>query len=152
MRKFLVVTMSVVTMLMCAGCGSEEAKVNSGKFSMGTVAQSLEADSESTVDDTAIFEDSKEDIMFVPYITLDTEEKTFMLCVDSMDSYLPYGTYTIKDDVLTATTDDGLYTYKFKIVDKDCLEFIEKGSSDISYVDEGLSVNVEDGVVFGAAQ
>lgn len=148
MRKLLVVAISAVVVWMCAGCGSE-AKVESGKFTMGTVDESIEAKSDSTVDDAALFQDSEEDIMFVPYLTLDAEENTFVFCVDCLGSYLPYGSYTIKDDVLTATTDDGLYTYKFKVVDGKRLEFMEEGSSEISYVEEGLSVNVRDGVVFG---
>ena len=84
-----------------------------------------------------------------PLNELDTEEQTFMFCMDSLGSYIPYGQYKIKDDILTATTDDGMYTYKFKIVGENSLEFMEEGSSKVSYVNKGVSVNVEDGVVFG---
>lgn len=146
MRKFFIVTAAVVTMLMGVGCGNKEEAVSSGRYAMGTVKGSVEASSDMSMDSVA---DSEDDIMFIPYITLDTEEKTFMFSMDSMGSDIPFGEYTIKGDVLTATTDDGKYTYKFKIVDKTHLEYMEEGSSPIGYIEEGISVNAEDGVLFG---
>lgn len=81
-------------------------------------------------------------------LTINEENGTFQFSYDVLSSYLPYGTYEINGTVLTATTKDGKYKYRFQIIDEDTLKFIEKGSADVSLIDDGFGVQIEDGTEF----
>lgn len=78
---------------------------------------------------------SEEDI-FSPYITFDLHKNRFTLVCDPLSSYLNTGTIEL-DGKITATTDDGKYTYIFEVVDNDTIRFVQKGSSDIASRLEG---------------
>lgn len=88
----------------------------------------------------------------VPTLTLDEKNKIFTFPYDLLSSYLPYGTYEIENDLLTATTEDGEYTYLFKIKDENTLEFIEDGSSEIKFIDNNTDVEIYDGAQFRKAE
>lgn len=68
-------------------------------------------------------------------LTLNEKKQTFQLSIPSVRS-LPYGNYTIKDDVLTCKSYDDTMVFRFQIVDDNTLKFIEKGSTP-SIVDGG---------------
>lgn len=68
-------------------------------------------------------------------LTLNEKKQTFQLSLPQ-SKQLPYGSYTIKDDVLTCTTYDDTMVFRFKVVDDNTLKFIEKGSTK-SIVDGG---------------
>ncbi len=87
-------------------------------------------------------------VVGLPGIVFDTENKKFHFFYDALSSYLSYGSYVIEDGLLIATTDDGLYIYKFKI-DGDNLVFVREGSSSVRVTDsEFLGYSIEDGSVF----
>lgn len=46
-----------------------------------------------------------------------SENDSFTFTFSMLSSYVGYGQYTVKDDVLTLQTDDGQYHYTFKMVD-----------------------------------
>lgn len=88
------------------------------------------------------------DAIGLPNIVLDTTNKKFHFFYDALSSYMNVGSYVIEDDMMIATTDDGLYTYKFK-VDGDNLVFVKVGSSSVRIIDsEILGYTIEDGSVF----
>jgi len=91
---------------------------------------------------------SEDDELFLPGLSLDRKEKTFSFGYDILSSYLSCGTYEIKDDVLTAVTDDGIYHYRFKVIDDDTLEFMQEGSSEVKLINEEMGIAVEDGAIF----
>ncbi len=74
----------------------------------------------------------------------------FQFMYSLLSSYLPLGTYTLDDEKLILKTDDGLYTYTFK-VDGDTFIFDQKNSSPIPTYKSGEGetlVAVPDGAVF----
>lgn len=91
---------------------------------------------------------SEEEEMFLPGLGLDREEETFSFGFDLLSSYLSCGTYEIKDDVLTAVTNDGMYRYRFKVIDENTLEFMQEGSSEVKLINEDMGIAVKDGAIF----
>ena len=91
---------------------------------------------------------SEEEEMFLPGLGLDREEETFSFGFDLLSSYLSCGTYEIEDDVLTAVTDDGMYHYRFKVIDENTLEFMQEGSSEVKLINEDMGIAVKDGAIF----
>lgn len=93
----------------------------------------------------------QEEYLSIPYLSLDTNGG-FIFSYDSLSSYLPYGSYEIKGDILTASTEDGQYQYRFTIADSSSLIFNAQQSSEIAAItDEKLSkINapITDGAVF----
>lgn len=85
--------------------------------------------------------------LFVPGLTIG-EGSSFTFSYDLASSYMPYGTYEIKEDILTASTSDGLYQYRFKIKEDDTLVFLEEGSSKVKLTDDNLGIAVLDGSEF----
>lgn len=107
-------------------------------------------DTSSVVSGTYVMEveqENKEEILF-PLFSIDTEKNEFSFCYDILSSYVPIGTYEIKENLLTATTNDNQYHYVFKIVDNNTLSFVEEASSEIKVVDTNLSVVPQDGTIF----
>lgn len=90
----------------------------------------------------------KEDEKIAPVITINTDKKEFMFSYDVLSSYLNIGTYEVKDNVLTATTQDEKYHYVFHIVDENTLSFIEQESSEITIFDNHFGVVPQDGAIF----
>lgn len=70
-------------------------------------------------------------------------EKDIVFIHDLLSSYLPYGTYSINEDILTMTTDDDQYTYIFQI-DGDSLIFQKNESSAIKRVNDAFGTLVAD--------
>jgi hypothetical protein len=75
--------------------------------------------------------------------TINIESNNFSFSYDLLSSYFPHGTYTLKDDILTMTTDDQMYHYSFK-VEKDTLIFQKEKSSEIKLTDQTMGVKVAD--------
>ena len=75
---------------------------------------------------------------------------TFTLLYDHLSSYCTIGKWGFKNKKVIATTDDGKYEYVFDVVDNDTLEFVQKGSSTITYIDEDINFNppIADGSKF----
>lgn len=65
---------------------------------------------------------------FSPRITFDLHKYRFTFDYNPLSSYLNTGTIEL-DGRITATTDDGKYTYIFEVVDNDTIRFVQKGSS-----------------------
>lgn len=81
-------------------------------------------------------------------LTLDESLGTFSLMYDPLSSYIASGPYTIKDNIITATTLDKLYTYKFYIVNDIKIKFIKEGSSSTSLIDSSFGTALVDGMTF----
>lgn len=86
--------------------------------------------------------------LIVPSLTLDAEAGTFLFFYDGFSSYLPVGTYAQDGTVLRCVTDDGRYTYLFRVVNETTLAFIADGSADVSLIDKGSGAPVVEGSVF----
>ena len=61
----------------------------------------------------------------VSTLRLYNDTKRFTFSESAISSYLGYGSYMVENEELILKTDDGLYTYKFEIVD-DSLLYQEK--------------------------
>lgn len=61
-------------------------------------------------------------------LTLQENNKTFQIVINNKKN-VPYGHYTIEDDVMTMKTLDGEYVFRFTVVDDTELDFIADGSS-----------------------
>ncbi|MDE6759952.1 MAG: M56 family metallopeptidase [Lachnospiraceae bacterium] len=85
--------------------------------------------------------------LFVPCLAIG-KDSSFTFSYDLASSYMPYGTYEIKGDVLTASTSDGLYQYQFKLKEDGTLVFLAKGSSEVKLFDDNLGIAVLDGSEF----
>lgn len=85
--------------------------------------------------------------LFVPGLTIG-KNNSFTFSYDLASSYMPYGTYEINGDVLTASTSDGLYQYQFKVKEDGTLIFLEEGSSEVKLFDDNLGIAVLDGSEF----
>lgn len=84
------------------------------------------------------------DSTFVPSINLDMKNKKFTFSYNPLSSYLPTGTVTQKGGELIMTTDNGKYTYTFKIVNTNMLRFLKNKSSSVEPTDTNFVVQVED--------
>ena len=85
-----------------------------------------------------------------PYINLKTDN-SFHFFVSPLSSYLCVGTYTLDEEKLTLKTDDGLYTYVFK-VDGENFVFDAENSSEIPKFKPSADAEplppISDGAVF----
>ena len=81
-------------------------------------------------------------------LVIDSEKNRFTFNFDSLSSYFSEGPYSIKEGVLTATTEDGRFVYLFKLIDSETLAFIETGSTKIRVLDERFGEAVNDGMRF----
>ena len=87
---------------------------------------------------------TESDSILKPSVTL-LEGNRFTFTFSAVSSYLGRGTYKIQDGVLVLNTDDGDYTYTFKIEGEnmDRLIFDAENSSEMIHFG-----NFEDGAVF----
>lgn len=83
---------------------------------------------------------SENEKTFSPTITFDTKEKSFEFVYDPLSAYLNYGTYSIEEDKVIATTSDGKYTYTFKIIDDTIISFMEEESDTVETIDGVIAV------------
>ncbi len=82
-----------------------------------------------------------------PFLAVDTEQKTFIFLYDMALTTLPFGSYTVEDGVLIATTDTQ-QTYRFQIQDENTLVFLADGSADVQSTGGDGTTTVTDGSVF----
>lgn len=75
-----------------------------------------------------------------PTISFDLKENTFSFNFDVLSSYANIGAIKISDGNVVGKTDDGKYTYTFKIVDNDTIKFVESKSSDTKTVEGKTAV------------
>lgn len=78
----------------------------------------------------------------------DPKKGRFSFSYDVLSSYMPYGTYEIKDGKLICSTDDGLYHYVFKIGEDNTMIFMADLSSSIELINDKFGELVTDGAVF----
>ena len=97
---------------------------------------------------TYVMEIEQEDITIVPTVSINTKQKEFSFSYDALSSYYTFGTYEMKDNILTTTTSDEKYHYVFEIVDENTLSFVEESSSEITVFDSRFSVVPQDGAIF----
>lgn len=76
------------------------------------------------------------------------DESSFSFSYDPFSSYLAFGWYGIKDDILTAKTGDGLYEYHFSVSEDGELTFLEEESSKVISSHTVGIVPVTDGARF----
>lgn len=74
-------------------------------------------------------------------------DKDISFIYDGLSSYLPNGTYTVKDGILTMITDDGKYKYVFQ-VERDKLVFQKNESSNVNLIDDRVGIKITDNAVF----
>ena len=122
MRKLLILLLC----LTLAACASHPVAPRGGHYHMSAPPETL----------------------IVPSLTLDAEAGTFLFFYDGFSSYLPVGAYEQDGDVLRCRTDDGRYTYLFRVVNGTTLAFIADGSADVSLIDERSGAPVLEGSVF----
>lgn len=88
----------------------------------------------------------------VPRLSLG-KDGTFSFSYSAISSYWPHGTYELKDNILTAVTDDGQYHYQFMCagaVNNSLLFFDTENSSDVTDIDQKLNADapVQNGSIF----
>jgi len=102
-------------------------------------------DTTTVKDGTYVLKQAGTEEVILPCINISDDDISFTY--DFLSSYLPTGTYTIEDDVLTMKTNDGKYKYVFK-VDEDKLIFQKNESSKVDLIDDRLGVKVTDNAEF----
>lgn len=112
-RHFLVIFL-VSTLFIFGGCGDKSvSEISDGTYTM------------VTTDEEA----------FAPSITFNLDDNTFRFTYDLFSSYLNIGTIDVSDGKVICTTDDEQFTFVFKIIDNDILEFLAEESSAVKTVD-----------------
>ena len=135
-------TTMLIALLFClfifTGCDCDFSKNSNSQSTNDTVDTSEDI----VIKRIYVYEES--DDVVKPIITLLGDNKC-SFTFSALSSYLGIGTYTIEDDFFVLNTDDGLYTYTFKIEGEDMgrLIFVADKSSD--YIHQG---QFEDGSVF----
>lgn len=127
-RDYKLIVSITCIVLAFAGCG-KNVRILPGTYQMA--AENITSD----------------DAVFLPSLILETDN-TFAFSYDPLSSYYPYGTYEVKDGILTATTQDGLYQYVFEVIDENTLKFRQDGSAEVNLTDERIGVEVSDQVEF----
>lgn len=120
MKKLCVLIVFVIMTMLFCGCS---VKSNDAQLKSGTYIADSTGSFEATGDNAELLE---------PYVQLDTEEKTFVYGASLIMSYAEYGSYTIEDGKIFATTQNEK-TYTFEIKDKKTLVMI---SDDGKIIDE----------------
>lgn len=93
--------------------------------------------------------DNPERCLSIPSLSLNTEEKTFQLFLSPLSSYLIFGSYEVKGDLLTALTLDHSYCYRFRIEDESTLVYVSgPAASAVGVPDESLSPSLKYGCRF----
>lgn len=131
MKKLTIFTLALCIVFALAACG---------------VGDELPATGTYVVDEG--YDTSEGLPQLKPFITLNAEEGRFTFTYDPLSSYANIGHFTVEGDVVTAVTDDGEYTFLFRIEGEDRVSFIADGSSELKLVDESLVIPVLDGTVF----
>ncbi len=86
--------------------------------------------------------------VFLPKLSINTNDGTFTFVYDLLSSYLPAGTFEIQNGKLIADTLDGMYRYVFNVVNDNELRFNEKESDKIKVTNEDLSYEIAHGSSF----
>lgn len=95
---------------------------------------------------TYVLEQSESNQMNVPTILIE-EGNYFTFSYDILSSYFTKGTYELKDNIATMTTEDGLYSYVF-LIENGSLIFQKDKSSDIKLNDERMGIQITDQAKF----
>lgn len=123
MKKLLFLSL---ILLLFSACGAEKAPVTPLP---GSYVQDVEHDTKEA--------------WFPATLTLE-EDGGFLFTFDLLSSYAPYGGYTQEGDVVTCTTDDGRYTFRFQVLAENRLAFLQEGSSPVTYFDTYFVTPVTD--------
>lgn len=87
-----------------------------------------------------------EDDFSIPRVTVG-ENNSFHILTDLKSSYFISGHYTLDGDILIASTEDGVYQYRFRIKDGELI-YIEANSDQLFYCSDGNNDKVKDGANF----
>lgn len=112
--------------LMLTACAAKPVEPRSGVYRMSAPPETL----------------------VVPALSLDAEAGTFVFTYDGFSSYLPVGDYQQDGNVIVCRTDDGKFTYLFRVVNETTLAFIADGSADVTLIDARSGQPVVEGSVF----
>lgn len=114
-------------LLIFTACGAEKAE--NIPVTPGHYTQDVEHNTKET--------------WFPATLTLE-EDGTFRFSFDLLSSYGNFGDYTQEEDVVTCTTHDGRYTFRFQVLAEDRLAFLKEGSSPVTYFDTYFATPVTD--------
>lgn len=102
-------------------------------------------DTTTLKDGTYVLQQAGAEVVIPPRVTISGDNISFTY--DSLSSYLPLGVYTIEENVITMTTNDGLYKYVFR-VDGNKLFFRKNESSEVKLIDNRLGIKIIDNAEF----
>ncbi len=94
---------------------------------------------------TYVLEQIGTEAVAFPKVTISGDDILFTY--DGLSSYLPFGTYTIENDILTMITNDRKYKYVFQI-DGDKLVFQENESAKVNLTDNRFGIKITDNSEF----
>lgn len=103
----------------------------------------------SVKDGVYVLEQIGADEAMLPSLTI--SDGNIIFSYDFLSSYLPYGTYTIEDNIMIMKTDDGKYKYVFEI-DGNTLIFQKEDSSEVTLIDEKTGIKITDDAEFKMAE
>lgn len=100
--------------------------------------------------------DETDHALFLPTVCLDPVNKTYTFTSSLFSSYLHAGYYKIQAQKESAgdasekllKLDDGTYTFYFKIIDDNTLQFLHSMSDAPDFYDGRIDIPVEDGALF----
>ncbi|MEY8338879.1 hypothetical protein AALB16_12800 [Lachnospiraceae bacterium 62-35] len=145
MKKIGKLVLSIMAVVLLAGCVGKTDNADTTKESHVIMAVETNESVEHTQNNTKTYIQKADGEEFIPYITIDEKDKTFLFSYDVLSSYLAAGTYTESQGQLELKTDDGKYRYIFDIVDENTLKFNQKNSSDIHKI---MGEEIKDGAEF----
>lgn len=153
---FWVLAAAVLACIIVPVCFMTQKKTNAGETDDSASADAQDTEDYFLDDTLAMAGDymmlDPEQYPLVPSLQLGSDGIfTFSYSVTS--SYMPYGTYERKGNILTASTDDGKYHYQFTCagdVNNSLLFFDAEHSSDVADINTRLNVDaqVRDGSIF----
>ena len=136
MKKLLIIISIFV--LILSGCSPEETTKRRETWNTF-----LDTPLHTNHSGTYVMRTENTDSTFIPSLNLDMKNKKFTFSYDPLSSYLPTGTVTPKGGELIMTTDDGKYTYTFRIVNTRVLRFLKEKSSSVELTDPEHGTPVE---------
>ena len=148
MRRVRKPVLFIMTVVFLAGCvqKTDNTEITAQKSDIKTLETNEYV--ENTQNSTKIYTLNVEREDFLPQITINENDKTFLFSFDVLSSYLASGTYTENNWQLELKTGDGKYHYTFDITDDNTLKFNQENSSYIKLTDKTMGEEIKDGAEF----